>query len=98
MKTWKESSWKDATWKVSLIANWKTAWKYVSVQLAALLALGSLAFDYLPFMKDYLPQEIVTYLALAIIAARLVSQPKRIAEEVEAKHDGAVDTVEVKIT
>jgi len=76
-----------------LIANWKSGWKYVSVQLAALLAIGSQAFEMLPIIQQYMPPNVVTYIAIAIIIARLVSQPKRVAEEKEAKD---VASVEIK--
>ena len=59
-----------------LIENWKSAYKYLTVQLAAGLAILTQAYDYLPMLKDYVPQNYVTYVALAIIVARIVAQPK----------------------
>ncbi len=66
-----------------LIPNWKSAHKYLTVQLAAGLALVSQAYDYIPILKEYLPQNYVTYIALAIIVARIVAQPKVSAKEGE---------------
>lgn len=59
-----------------LIENWKSAYKYLTVQLAAGLALLTQAYDYLPMLKDYIPPNYVTYIAIAIIVARIVAQPK----------------------
>ena len=59
-----------------LIENWKKAYKYTTVQLAALLAMLSQAYEYLPFAKEYIPQNYVALIALAIIVARIVAQPK----------------------
>jgi len=64
-----------------LIENWKNAYKYLTVQLAAGLALLSQAYEYLPMLKDYVPQNYVTFLAIAIIIARIVAQPKIKASE-----------------
>lgn len=59
-----------------LIENWKSAYKYLTVQLATGLLLLSQAYEYLPMLKDYVPQNYVSVLALAIIVARIVAQPK----------------------
>lgn len=59
-----------------LIENWKSAYKYLTVQLALALALLSEAFDYLPMLKEYVPQNYVMYVSIAIIIARIVAQPK----------------------
>lgn len=60
--------------KPRLIENWREAYKFLSVQLAALLAALSLAYDYLPAVQQYLPQGWVKWLALAIIVARVLQQ------------------------
>lgn len=66
-----------------LIENWKNAYKYLTVQLATGLLLLSQAYEYLPMLKDYVPQNYVSVLALAIIVARIVAQPKMAAKDKE---------------
>lgn len=66
-----------------LIENWKSAYKYLTVQLALALALLSEAFDYLPMLKEYVPQNYVMYVSIAIIIARIVAQPKIAAKDKE---------------
>jgi len=60
--------------KLRLIENWRSAWRWASVQLAALLAIASAAYVYLPAMQLYLPETWVTWAALAIIVARVIQQ------------------------
>lgn len=60
--------------KVKLIENWKHSWKFMSVQLAAVLALLDIAYEYLPAVQSYLPEGWVKWIALAIIVARIVKQ------------------------
>lgn len=60
--------------KVKLIDDWKDSWKFLSVQLAAALALLDTAYEYLPAVQTYLPEGWVKWLALAIIVGRIVKQ------------------------
>lgn len=60
--------------KPALIPDWQQAWRYASVQLAALLALLSTAYEYLPAIQTYLPEGWVKWLALAIIVARVLQK------------------------
>lgn len=57
-----------------LIDNWRQAHKFLSVQIAALVAVLSLAYDYLPAVQQYLPQGWVKWAALAVILARVLHQ------------------------
>lgn len=66
-----------------LIQNWKESYKYLTVQMAAALALLSQAYEYLPIMKEYIPQNYVTIISLLIIVARIVAQPKVVAKPSE---------------
>jgi hypothetical protein len=59
-----------------LIPTWRQAHNYVTVQLAGLLVLVSTAYDYLPAIHEYLPEGYSKYIGIAIIVARIVSQPK----------------------
>lgn len=60
--------------KLILIPDWRQAWRYASVRLAALLALLSTAYDYLPAIQSYLPEGWVKWFALAIILARVLQK------------------------
>lgn len=60
--------------KVKLIDDWKDSWKFLSVQLAAALALLDTAYEYLPAVQTYLPEGWVKWIALAIIIGRVIKQ------------------------
>lgn len=62
--------------KAKLIEDWKQSWKFLSVQLAAALALLDVAYEYLPAVQSYLPEGWVKWMALAIIVARVIKQRK----------------------
>jgi len=59
---------------MKLIEDWKQAWKFFSVQIAAVISLMGFAYDYLPAMQQYLPEGWVKWAALAIIAGRVIDQ------------------------
>lgn len=63
--------------KKKLIDDWREAWRFLSVQLAGLLALLSLAYDYLPAIQQHVGPLSGTWVAVAsavIIVARLLAQ------------------------
>lgn len=60
-----------------LIDDWKRAWKFLSLWLAGALIFIDSAMEYLPVIKQYLPDGWVKYVAAAIIVARLVNQTRR---------------------
>lgn len=60
--------------KIGLVDDWKDSWKFLSVQLAAALALLDTAYEYLPAVQMYLPEGWVKWLALAIIVGRVIKQ------------------------
>ena len=60
--------------KVKLIKDWKQSWRFLSVQLAAALALLDVAYEYLPAVQSYLPEGWVKWIALTIIVARVIKQ------------------------
>lgn len=60
--------------RVKLIEDWKQSWKFLSVQLAAALALLDVAYEYLPAVQTYLPEGWVKWIALTIIVARVIKQ------------------------
>ncbi len=41
---------------MKLIPDWRSAWRFLSVQLAAATALLATAYDYLPAVRSYLPE------------------------------------------
>lgn len=57
-----------------LVPDWKDAWRWLSVQLAALMAVLATAYDYLPVVRDYLPEGWVKWAALLLIAGRVLNQ------------------------
>ena len=59
---------------MKLIPEWKSAWTFFSVQLAAVLALLDMAYEYLPAIQTYLPEGWVKWFALAIIVGRVLKQ------------------------
>ncbi len=60
--------------KLRLVPDWRHAWRFLSVRLAAVIALLATAYDYLPAIRDYVPEGWVKWAALLIIAARVMNQ------------------------
>ena len=61
-----------------LVDDWRRAHKWLTVWVAALIAVLAEAQDQIPFVREYLPPGWVKFAALAVIVARLYkqSQPK----------------------
>lgn len=59
--------------KLRLVPDWRHAWRFLSVQLAAVIALLATAYDYLPAIRDYVPEGWVKWAAILIIAARVMN-------------------------
>ena len=68
---------------MKLIPDWRQAWRFLSVQLAAAIALLAAAYDYLPAIRTYVPEGWVKWAALLIIAGRVLHQavPDRTGKE-----------------
>lgn len=63
----------------------RKAYKFLSVQLAALLATLATAWEFVPAMQQYLDPAWVKYFALAMILARVIRQtPKAPAAPTDA--------------
>jgi hypothetical protein len=62
--------------KAHLIEDWRKAYTFLSVQLAALLVLLEVAYAYTAEITSYLPEHTRGYVAGALIAARVWSQAK----------------------
>lgn len=69
--------------KFQLIEEWRSAYKYVSIQLAALLALLVSLEPFLPQITTYLPSHWQAYLSIAILVARVIQQAKIAVKEVK---------------
>ena len=59
-----------------MIPEWKKAWRFTSVQLAAVLVALDLLAQYQPELKEYIGDEYARYLGVAIIIARVMRQAK----------------------
>lgn len=57
-----------------LTPDWRNAWRWLSVQLAAATALLATAYDYLPAIRTYVPDGWIKWAALLIIAGRILHQ------------------------
>lgn len=66
-------------WKRQLIEDWKQAHKWLSVQLAALVAAAQLVYPNVQSLQSYIPPTMFHYLmigmTLLIIVGRLKAQP-----------------------
>ena len=60
--------------KCKLITEWKQAWKYLSVQLAAILVFLPTLLPYMPELAQYMPTNWYQFLGMAILAARVIQQ------------------------
>ncbi len=57
-----------------LIDDAQRAWRYLTVQMAALLAAIAAAWDYVPTLQQYLDPAWLKWFALAMIFARVINQ------------------------
>lgn len=60
--------------KSKLIENWQHCYKFLTVQLSAIFAIVAAAYEYLPMMKEYLPDGWMKYAFLMIIIVRIINQ------------------------
>lgn len=79
---------------MSLIPNWRAAWRFASVQAAALLALLSfLQVTVLPLYQFAIPADVWPWVTAgfgtAIGVLRVLSQPALHADEAAAADEGA---------
>lgn len=59
-------------WKLELIPDLKDAWKFLSVQAAALVLLLDISVDQLPALRAVLPESFMPYTVVIVILARIV--------------------------
>jgi hypothetical protein len=62
--------------KLKLIEEWRHAWKYISIQLAALTTIVAAMEPFVPQLHAYLPDYWVAIASGAILVARMVQQAK----------------------
>ena len=62
--------------KLELTEEWKKAYTLLSVQASAVVAIIAAAIDYLPQVKEYMPEGWVKYAAIIIIVCRLIKQER----------------------
>ena len=62
--------------KINLIPNWRVAYKYLTVQLAAVMLVLSTGVEVLPMLAAYLPTNWVQIMAALILLARMIQQAK----------------------
>lgn len=64
---------------MTLIQNWKSAWKFSSVQTALILAAANGLFAVIPLLSELVSVSVYALISLfgnvAIVALRLVAQP-----------------------
>lgn len=60
--------------EISFIEGINQAWKLASVQLAALLTIVSVAYEYLPVLQANLPDGWSKWFGVAIIVGRIIQQ------------------------
>lgn len=70
---------KDAPWYVRwMVANVEDAWKWLSIELATLMAILPMLYEYVPSVSEYLTQTerhyLMTGLAVLTILARITRQ------------------------
>lgn len=59
-----------------LVADWKIAYKWMSVQIAAIIVLLPIIDANMPALQPYIPAHAYQYLGLAIVVARMIKQKK----------------------
>lgn len=57
-----------------LVSDWKQAWKWFSVQGAAVLAICPVVYENTGFLQDFLPADIFHYGMGALGALTLISR------------------------
>jgi hypothetical protein len=62
--------------KSYLVADWKKAYTWFSVQIAALIIFLPMLSPYMPELQQYLPTNWTQWLGGAIILARIIAQKK----------------------
>lgn len=78
-----------------MIPEWKKAWRFTSIQLAAVLVALDMLAQYQPELKEYIGDEYARYLGVAIIIARVMRQASLTARADDAAgggHGSVADT------
>ena len=63
-----------------LVEDWRKAWKWISVQIMALIVVAQGLVTFVPTLKDFIPEYIwhplMAVLALLAILGRIINQSK----------------------
>jgi len=70
---------------MKLIPDWRKAYRYVTVQAATGLLALSMCYDYLPALREFIPDNYVKIVAVVIIVARVISQTKTTPKDKEVE-------------
>ena len=70
---------------MTLIPDWQKAYRFLTVQAATGLLALSMCYDYLPALREFIPDNYVKIVAVAIIVARVVSQTKAAPKDKEGE-------------
>lgn len=62
--------------KSYLVEDWKVAYKWFSMQIAAIIIFLPMLTPYMPDLANYLPANWYQWLGGAIVLARIIAQKK----------------------
>lgn len=60
-----------------IIDEWKKCYRFLSVQATAITGILAISYEYIPEMKQYLPEGWFKYAVGAILLARVLKQNKK---------------------
>lgn len=59
---------------IKLIPNWKKAWKFACVWVAALTGFVEILYRNMVEVQQFLPEGWITYATIAVVIARVLDQ------------------------
>ena len=66
--------------RLRFVPDWREAHRWISVQLAALITLLSIAYDYIPIVRENMPEGWVKYAVPLILLGRIINQKNKSEE------------------
>jgi len=67
--------------KARIVDDWKEMHKWWSVRIGVLIVVISTADQYIPALQQYVSPDIIKYLAIAAVVARVVKQAKQVKND-----------------
>jgi len=67
--------------KARIVDDWKEMHKWWSVRIGVLIVVSSTADQYIPALQQYVSPDIIKYLAIAAVVARVVKQAKQVKND-----------------